>query len=116
VARGGGGMGRVVVGELVVLPILPRRPARICIMKSLAAPGLLKRIQGNPGKRKLNSHEPAFSGFPRCPVWLTDVAKSEWNRIIAELAALDMTPCRRFSFPRCPLFALCAMEIRRRDR
>src|SRR5216683_283596 len=36
-------MGRGVVGELVVLPMLPRRPARICIRKSLAAPGLLNR-------------------------------------------------------------------------
>jgi len=36
-------MGRGVVGELAELPMLPRRPARICIMKSLAAPGLLGR-------------------------------------------------------------------------
>src|SRR5260370_24898944 len=43
---GGGGaavMGRGIAGELVVLPMLPRRPARICIMKSLAAAGLLWR-------------------------------------------------------------------------
>jgi hypothetical protein len=30
-------------GELVVLPMLPRRPARIWVRNSLAAPGLLGR-------------------------------------------------------------------------
>jgi len=53
-------------------------------------PTALKLVQGNPGKRKLNCKEPTFSGAPVCPPWITDVAKQEWNRIILELAALDM--------------------------
>ena len=53
-------------------------------------PTALKLVQGNPGKRKLNKREPKFSGAPVCPGWITDVAKLEWNRIVLELAALDM--------------------------
>jgi P27 family predicted phage terminase small subunit len=53
-------------------------------------PTALKLVQGNPGKRAINKREPKFAGAPECPEWLTEVAKSEWNRIIAELAALDM--------------------------
>ena len=36
-------MGRGVVGELTLPAVVPRRPARICTRKSLAAPGLLGR-------------------------------------------------------------------------
>jgi P27 family predicted phage terminase small subunit len=53
-------------------------------------PTALKLIQGNAGKRKINRAEPKFAGAPECPEWLTEVAKTEWNRIVAELAALDM--------------------------
>ncbi len=53
-------------------------------------PSALKQLTGNPGKRKLNEHEPAFSGAPKCPAWLSKVAKQEWRRIVGELTALDM--------------------------
>ena len=53
-------------------------------------PTALKRIQGNPGKRKLNGNEPEFTGTPACPAWLNAGAKTEWNRILTNLEALNM--------------------------
>jgi P27 family predicted phage terminase small subunit len=53
-------------------------------------PTALKLAQGNPGKRALNKREPNFTGAPICPTWLTNPAKTEWNRIVTELSALDM--------------------------
>ena len=53
-------------------------------------PTALKEITGNPGKRPLNKLEPRFSGSVSCPTWLTDEAKKEWKRVIAELDALGM--------------------------
>ncbi len=53
-------------------------------------PTELKKLQGNPGKRALNKREPKFSGVPVCPEWLTPSAKTEWDRVVKELAALDM--------------------------
>jgi P27 family predicted phage terminase small subunit len=53
-------------------------------------PTALKLLQGNAGKRKLNKNEPKFGGTPVCPVWITDVAKAEWTRVVAELSSLDM--------------------------
>jgi P27 family predicted phage terminase small subunit len=56
----------------------------------LPKPTALKLLQGNPGKRPINKREPKFSGCPICPTWITKSAKSEWKRVVAELAALDM--------------------------
>jgi P27 family predicted phage terminase small subunit len=53
-------------------------------------PTVLKQLAGNPGKRKLNKSEPKFKGVPVCPQWLIPVAKTEWKRVVPELAALDM--------------------------
>lgn len=53
-------------------------------------PSALKNLGGNAGKRKINKNEPKFSGTPVCPVWITDVAKAEWKRVVADLSALDM--------------------------
>ena len=53
-------------------------------------PTALKKVQGNPGKRKLNKSEPQFAGAPKCPAWLTSTAKKEWKRVVTDLAALDM--------------------------
>lgn len=34
-------------------------------------PTALKKLEGNPGKRKLNTKEPVpAKGMPDCPVWL----------------------------------------------
>jgi hypothetical protein len=53
-------------------------------------PTILKKLAGNPGKRKLNTKEPQFSGVASCPNWLTPHAKTEWKRVTVELATLDM--------------------------
>jgi P27 family predicted phage terminase small subunit len=53
-------------------------------------PIALKKLAGNPGKRKLNQAEPQFAGAPSCPEWLNADAKVEWNRVVKELFALDM--------------------------
>ena len=43
-------------------------------------PTALKKLEGNPGKRKLNTKEPVpGKGMPDCPKWLLPVAKEEWN-------------------------------------
>ena len=54
-------------------------------------PTRLKILQGNPGKRPLNAHEPKpEGGAPKCPKWLTKEAKAEWRRIVPELERMGM--------------------------
>lgn len=44
-------------------------------------PTAVKKLEGNPGKRKLNSKEPVpAKGMPTCPDWLMPEAKKEWER------------------------------------
>jgi P27 family predicted phage terminase small subunit len=46
-------------------------------------PTALKKLLGNPGKRKLNEKEPAApKGVPEMPRFLTTEARAEWRRII----------------------------------
>lgn len=48
-------------------------------------PTAVKKLEGNPGKRKLNTKEPVpATGMPTCPNWLLQEAKNEWKRL-AEL-------------------------------
>lgn len=45
-------------------------------------PTAIKKLEGNPGKRKLNDNEPVPpSGRPICPDHLDDVARKEWSRL-----------------------------------
>jgi len=45
-------------------------------------PTALKELEGNPGGRALNAHEPKpQKRAPRCPTWLEDEAKKEWKRM-----------------------------------
>ena len=45
-------------------------------------PTALKELEGNPGKRKLNTKEPKpETGMPDCPKWLLPEAKKEWQRL-----------------------------------
>jgi P27 family predicted phage terminase small subunit len=54
-------------------------------------PTQLKRLQGNPGKRPLNKHEPQPPGDRfNCPSWLSAEAKGEWRRIVPQLRALGL--------------------------
>ena len=44
-------------------------------------PAAVKKLEGNPGKRKLNTKEPnPGKGMPDCPAWLLPEAKTEWIR------------------------------------
>ena len=46
----------------------------------------LKKLQGHPGKRKLNNSGPRLDGTtPECPVWLDAEAKREWDRVVHAL-------------------------------
>ena len=68
-------------------------------------PTALKRLAGNPGKRKLNDDDLKVPpGCPDCPAHITGVAREEWIRITGELNALGMlTKCDRAA-----LAAYCA--------
>ena len=49
-------------------------------------PTAVKKLEGNPGKRKLNTKEPMpGKGIPDCPDWLLPDAKEEWNRLCDKL-------------------------------
>ena len=51
-------------------------------------PTALKKLEGNPGKRKLNTKEPMpGKGMPDCPKWLLPEAKKEWESDMAAFAA-----------------------------
>jgi len=54
-------------------------------------PKHLKVLEGNPGKRPLNTKEPKPRPVaPRCPRWLTAEAKREWRRVAPELERLGL--------------------------
>lgn len=54
-------------------------------------PTAVKRLRGNPGKRKLNAAEPMPAlGTPEMPSGLPVRAIAEWKRIVPELAALGV--------------------------
>ena len=44
-------------------------------------PTNLKILEGNPGKRPLNHDEPKPELGAECPDWLSNVARSEWQRL-----------------------------------
>jgi P27 family predicted phage terminase small subunit len=54
-------------------------------------PTAIKRLEGNPGKRRLNEAEPKPEmGVPECPDYLDDVAQKEWGRLSAILIAMKV--------------------------
>ena len=54
-------------------------------------PTRLKVLTGNPGKRPLNESEPRPDpAIPECPPELGELAHREWNRLVGELAVLNM--------------------------
>jgi len=60
----------------------PGRPAK---------PSALKRLAGNPGKRKINNSEPRPPAKkPPCPRHLQGEARKEWNRMSKQLFALGL--------------------------
>ena len=58
-------------------------------------PQALKKLQGNPGRRKLNAAEPTpDSALPACPAWLNAEAKREWKRVSATLHVAGLLTLR----------------------
>jgi len=54
-------------------------------------PTALKLIEGNPGKRPLNEHEPVPPKLnSKCPDWLLPEAKKEWKRLAPALEAMGI--------------------------
>ena len=54
-------------------------------------PTALKKLEGNPGKRKLNTKEPMpEKGMPDCPKWLLPEAKEEWKRLCQKLSEMGV--------------------------
>jgi len=49
-------------------------------------PTALRILAGNPSRRPLNANEPKpRQAIPRCPSWLDDEAKRQWNRTASQL-------------------------------
>jgi P27 family predicted phage terminase small subunit len=48
-------------------------------------PTAIKRIEGNPGRRRLNSREPQPIGLPSKPDFITGEAAREWDRAIGAM-------------------------------
>lgn len=54
-------------------------------------PTALKVLEGNPGKRPLNEHEPVPPKETiKCPTWLEAEAKKEWRRLAPSLEAMGV--------------------------
>ena len=54
-------------------------------------PTALKVLEGNPGKRPLNTKEPKpKSKAPKCPNWLEAEAKKEWRRMSKHLELMGL--------------------------
>ena len=54
-------------------------------------PTALKVLEGNPGKRPINEHEPIPpKGTVKCPTWLEPEAKKEWKRLAPSLEAMGV--------------------------
>ena len=54
-------------------------------------PTAIKVLEGNPGKRPLNEHEPVPpQGDISCPDWLEPEAKREWARLAPALEAMGV--------------------------
>ena len=51
----------------------------------------IKELEGNPGKRPLNSNEPKpDTTAPKCPKWLEPEAKKEWKRLSIEMERIGI--------------------------
>jgi P27 family predicted phage terminase small subunit len=54
-------------------------------------PTAIKKLQGNPGKRKLNTLEPIPAAGPcDCPDHLDEIAKKEWGRVSGILTRMKV--------------------------
>lgn len=54
-------------------------------------PTALKKLRGNPGKRKINKREPKpMAGAPELPAHLSTLAKKAWRRLVPILLAMNV--------------------------
>ena len=54
-------------------------------------PTAVKELEGNPGKRELNTKEPKpQKKAPQCPKWLDDEAKKEWRRLSKQMEQMGI--------------------------
>ena len=54
-------------------------------------PTALKTLEGNPGKRQLNTNEPKpLAKAPSCPKWLDPEAKKEWRRLSKKMEQIGI--------------------------
>ena len=54
-------------------------------------PTAVKKLEGNPGKRKLNNKElDPKKRMPACPDWLMPEAKKEWERLAELMNQMDV--------------------------
>src|SRR5215469_3421102 len=54
-------------------------------------PTALKKLEGNPGHRRLNEEEPAPAAVaPPCPQFIQGAAREHWNEVAPELEALGV--------------------------
>ena len=54
-------------------------------------PTAIKELEGNPGKRQLNTNEPKpMARAPSCPKWLEPDAKKEWRRLAKQMEQLGI--------------------------
>ncbi len=63
-------------------------------------PTAIKELEGNPGKRPMNTHEPKPpKKAPTCPKWLDAEAKKEWKRLAPYMEKLGiLTEADRAAF------------------
>ena len=63
-------------------------------------PTAIKELEGNPGKRPMNTHEPRPpKKAPSCPKWLDSEAKKEWRRLAPYMEKLGiLTEADRSAF------------------
>lgn len=68
-----------------------RRKEAVPLAGRKPKPTALKKLEGNPGKRKLNTKEPTPGrGKPSCPGWLMPEAKKEWKRLAEIMAKMGV--------------------------
>ena len=54
-------------------------------------PTAVKKLEGNPGKRKLNKKKPVTAkGMSDCPEWLLPEAKTEWEWLCEKLSLMGV--------------------------
>jgi P27 family predicted phage terminase small subunit len=59
-----------------------------------AKPSALRKLQNNPGKRRINKREPKVPvGAPEMPTYLSATARAEWKRLVPILLGMKvLTP------------------------